>query len=215
MKFLRELVCGAVLFTGTFTVQAITLSLNPSTSITTVGSPISMDLVISGLGDHVAPSLGTFDLEVSFDAALFSLTNVNFASNLGDPNPAANETDITLDTSTTGVAKLYEVSLLEANVTTCFFCVPPYLEDLQSSTFTLASLSFNSIAPGNGIFGMTINTLGDAFANSLTANSQGTSVTANPSTSVPEPNSLALCVLGLLVMGFGFKCELWSDRQRL
>ncbi len=141
--------------------------------------------------------------------------DLSFASNLGDPDPAANETSITLDTSTAGLAKLFEVSLLEANVATCVFCAPPYLEDLQSSTFTLASLSFNAIAPGNGRCGLSINTVGDAFANSLIANSQGTSVTANPSTSVPEPNRLALCVLGLLVMGFGFKCELWSDRQRL
>ena len=61
--------------------QAITISLNPSTSITTVNSSFDVALVISGLGSNAAPSLGVFDLDVGYNPAILNLFNVVF----GDP----------------------------------------------------------------------------------------------------------------------------------
>ena len=43
--------------------EALSLGVAPSASIVAPGDPLSVDVVISGLGDGAAPSLGVFDLD--------------------------------------------------------------------------------------------------------------------------------------------------------
>lgn len=122
-----------------------------------------------------------------------------FGSFLGAPDtdfsPLAStsfDTNITVDTSTAGVVRLYELSLLEANSTTCVFCLPPFLEDLQPSSFTLATLTFDTLAIGTSPLTLSINVLGDAAGESLTATLDSGEVVVTP-----EPGSLLLFVSGL------------------
>lgn len=184
---------GAIALSASLGVQAITLSLTPSVSSTPVGSQVSVDLLIEGLGDHTAPSLGAFEVNLGFAPALFSLDSIAFDGHLGDP---LSEAFAQVDTNTAGLAKLFETSFLEVNAASCVFCLGPYLEDLQPGAFRLATLIFNANQPGTGNFVLTINSLADGDANALTADTLGTSVTVVGTAPVPEPDTLALFGLG-------------------
>lgn len=172
--------------------EAITLSLAPNAPIVHLGSPVSIDLNISGLG--LPPYLGDFDVDVTYDPALFSLGSISFGDNLGDSMDIS-QTFVSTDTATAGSVRLFEVSQLDQEPC-ANFCNPPYLEDLQlSSTFRLATLNFTAITLGTGLFTLDINSLDDgAFPpNALTADVQNTQVSV-----VPEPGALSLLGLGLL-----------------
>ena len=177
------------------------IKLDPNVQTVAVGASINLGLVIDGLGNNTAPSLGTFDVTANFDSLFFSLTGVTFGPSLGNPDPASNETAIISDISVAGLIGLFEVSLLEANAGNCIFCIPPYLEDLQTSSFTLATLTFKALTPGAAVFGLSINSVGDAFGNPLNVDSEGASVSILPSSIIPEPGEMSLFVLGLLSAG--------------
>jgi hypothetical protein len=46
---------------------------------------VSVEVVVSELGDGAAPSLGSFDGDVTFDPGLLTYDDVAFGSELGDP----------------------------------------------------------------------------------------------------------------------------------
>ena len=126
MNTLLKSFLGTALVCVSLNAQAILLSLVPDSQNVPVGSAVAVDLMISGLGDHAAPSLGAFDVNVNFDPGLFSVNpgSITFGGGLGDPN-SAGETSIQVDTGTAGLANLVEVSLLEVNPTSCVFCTGP------------------------------------------------------------------------------------------
>ena len=176
--------------------QAISLTFVPASQNVGVGNTAAVALQISGLGDHTAPSLGTFDLEVSFDPALLALDSVVFGPALGDPS--AGEATTSVETSTPGVLGLFEVSFLEGSSSTCVFCLPPFLEELQGSSFILATLTFDTLAPGVSPLSVMINALGDADGNPLEAEAGSGSITVTGATVVPEPSSWLLVGTGLV-----------------
>ena len=202
MNMLFTRLSGAALLLVALPLHAITISLNPATQTVTAGSSLDVALVISGLGDGAAPSLGTFDVNVSFDQSILSFSTVAFGPFLGDPSllESINSFD---DTSTPGIVNLYALSLLEGDSTTCIFCIPPYLDDLQPASFTLATLTFSALSVGTSPLGITLNALGDANGGTLTADLVGGSVNVNADNnpgSVPEPAAWLLLGLGALIM---------------
>ncbi len=90
---------------------AIAIKLIPDSATVVSGDLLGVDVVISGLGDGDEPSVGAFDLDVSFDSTIFSPTDVTFGPFLGDPDPFAFET-LTDFNFLSGVVDLAEVSLL-------------------------------------------------------------------------------------------------------
>ena len=147
MKTIRCLALVLVLmFFSSSSVQAISLDFVPSTQQVDIGSTVDVDIVISGLGDFTDPSLGVFDLDVIFDPTILSFDSVTFGLLLGDPS--LGEAITVEDASTPGTVNLFEVSLLEGDAVTCFFCIPPFLNDLQPSSFTLATLTFDTLSVG-------------------------------------------------------------------
>lgn len=157
------------------------LSVEPSAAQVAVGEAFSVKLVISGLGAHAAPALSGFDVDLSYDAARFRLVNVAFGAGLG--NIGLGDAQTGLDTSTQGSAKLWELSLLEPSLAGCVLCAGPYLEDLQTSTLTLATLNFTAVQAGTASFGLAVNALGDGLGDPLAFG-----VAAMPSvTAVPVP----------------------------
>ena len=102
LVMLATLACNAILLGGTVSVTIVP----PSQSVAQ-GQPVTVDVDVSGLGNP--PSVGAFDLTVSFDPALLLPTGVIFGSFLGDPTIPTALTDFTLSTSAIEFA---EVSLL-------------------------------------------------------------------------------------------------------
>jgi hypothetical protein len=68
-------------------VEAVSLSLSPASQTVIGGQTASVDVGISGIGPP--PSVGAFDLSVSFDPALLLPTDVSFGRFLVTPVRAA------------------------------------------------------------------------------------------------------------------------------
>ena len=170
--------------------HAISLGFVPSSQKVLVGDPVSVDLTISGLGDLAPPSLSTFDLDVKFNPAIlafiltfngFFFTEPRFGSSLGDPQ-SGDETLTRVASSVGGVVNLFELSFLGENE----------LDDLQRSSFTLATLTFKTLGVGVSPLTLSVNALGDAAGNRLVADVSDGSVTA-----IPEPSTILLVGSGL------------------
>lgn len=197
MKTSSTLLIAAAMLAASMA-EAATFSLIPSQTSVAPGAAFSLELQISGLGDHAAPFLGGFDVDVSYDSALFSLTGVQFGAALGDID--AGEATADDDTAVPGSANVFELSILEPSPDGCVFCISPYLQDLQGSAFGLATLSFQALQPGTGSFGLTIQSATDGNGDNLPA------TFADPAhvTAVPLPATLWLFASAALALG-GFR----------
>ena len=61
--------------------QAVSLGFNPITQNVSVGNQFEVDITVSDLGNFQAPSVSTFDLDVTFNSSVIAFNNVTF----GDP----------------------------------------------------------------------------------------------------------------------------------
>ncbi|MCB1742511.1 MAG: hypothetical protein KDK91_19205 [Gammaproteobacteria bacterium] len=181
----------ATLFLGLATQQthAATLSLSPAAGTVQVGAPAVVELNISGLGDFAPDSLGAFLVEIEFDPAVLDIdvSDVMYGSLLGDTDPSAFETDI-VTTVEAGRVSLSAASLL----------LDFELDALQPSSFTLATLTFATLANGTSALSFGTVDLSNAMfpASTLALDSVLTaSVTA-----VPLPAAWLLFLTGLAVL---------------
>jgi hypothetical protein len=148
-----------------------------------------VNLLISGLGDGVAPSLGTFDLDVTFDPAILAFNNVLFGNQL-DLNVAGSVSGFDSE-SEPGVVNLFEVSLE----------LPADLDATQASEFVLASLTFDSIGTETSLLKFENVILGDSEGNSLFAD-LGLPGSVTVGAPVPEPATILLLAAGIGGLGF-------------
>jgi hypothetical protein len=169
---------------------ATTLAVNPASQMVSVGNSVTSSVTISGLGGHVPPSLGTYDLNVSFDPTILSFTNVTFGDPLlGDELDPSGLGDVQTTTPGIGTVEIFELSLDSASL----------LNSSQPSAFTLFQISFDAIAEGTSSLSITINALGDENGNSLPATIQNGSVEVSTST-VPEPSSRGSLLCGVILL---------------
>lgn len=148
-SFLLGLIAGIALLCVSLPAMALTLKVQPVSQNVFAGDTAVVDLVISELGDVASPSLGTFEIDVSFDASFLALDAADadgdsiIDSVTLDPtgqldlwglggNPAGAEL------TSPGNLNLFDVSL----------DLPFDLEDSQAPAFTLATLTFDAIGPG-------------------------------------------------------------------
>jgi hypothetical protein len=179
-KFLNiALAMGLALVLTSTAVQAVELGFVPPAQEVPVGTSVSVDVVISGLGDFTSPSLGAFDLDIAFDPSILSLSSVVFGPFLGDISLAE---AIASDTPGVGTVNVFEVS----------FLLDFELDALQPGSFPLVTLNFDTLNSGTSPLTITSATLSDAFGYLLSYTASEGSVTVTP-----EPGTWVLMLSGL------------------
>ncbi len=191
----RFLVCSLAVigFLHLGSASAITLSVEPTYSVINVGDTFTADLVISGLIDSAPPSLGRFDIDLNYDASIFSVAAVNpvsFGDQLDFGFNGVGDSVQTENTAIPGVVNLFELS----------FEIPFELDLFQPGEFTLASVSFVADSFGSGTFSLAPSLLTDSLGNPLFAQQ------LNPATVevIPVPAAVWLFATGVLgLVGLG------------
>lgn len=174
--------------------QAASLEIIPAAQSVEQGDLVEIKVAISELGDFTPPSLGAFDVDVSFDPNLLAFGSVTF----GDPI-LGDQLDLFGLGSLTGVIPgVGTVNLAELS-----FDLPADLDSLQAGSFTLATLSFNTLATGTTSLGISVNDLADSLGSALPIDSvSGGAVTVTPSSMpIPEPSFGLVSLLFALGLG--------------
>ncbi len=192
---LFDVVMGfSLLFAAPNTLHAdpMTIKLLPTASTESLGSVVPIDIEIQNLGQASAPSLGVFDLTLTFDPSVLSFESAIFGDSvLGDQlDPTGFGNTVSFATASSGSIELFDLSLDDAKT----------LNALQTSQFVLASLLFDAVGTGNSTLMLTANALGDADGNSLTAILQNGTVMVTTAPITPEPNSLVLTVWAIVLV---------------
>ena len=187
------LVAGACLISGA---EAATISIVPGSQNATVGTPVDIDIVVSGLG--AGESVGGVALTVSFSNVL--LDGVAFELDPDDNMATAGDPIFDLASGFAGGSN----SPFEASFLAGFTLDNAALKALQGDSFILATVTFNPLQ--NGLALLTIagipgsSLLSDALGDALIG-SQATGgeicIGGNCARVVPEPATLALVGLGM------------------
>ncbi len=164
------LILGCIVALSSGPARSATLGFEPSLQAVSPGEDISVGLVISGLGDYSAPSLGAFDITVGFDPSLLSFSDYTLGPYLGDLS-LGEAMDVSSGQVSADSVNLVELSFLDV----------ASLEALQPSSFTIATLTFEGLQAGNASFHFSINAIGDEYGNPL-----------------PEPRTVLLLSLALV-----------------
>ena len=171
----------ALLLLHTSAANAATIELSEFETIAAPGTPLAIAIRIAGLGAFTAPSLGAFDLDVSFDPLHVSFNIALYGDPvLGDLLDVSGGGSIQLTTPGTASVNLAEISLDPASL----------LDAFQPDAFTLATLIFDPIvtSPTPTQFDLSPIAFGDAQGDPLAV------------TVIPEPSSLLLLAAALAAL---------------
>lgn len=185
---MKNYLCGCLLALTAISAAhaAPTIRTIPSAATFSIGDSFTVQVEVSGLGDFVPPSLGVFDLDVSYDPSIVSVGSASFGAGL-DVLGLGSIQGVSFGA---GAVNLFELSLDSIDD----------LNNLQLDTFVLATINLAAIGNGGTSFELTLNAIGDAEGLSLDAsivNGRIEVAETPPSGSVPEPGSLAMVAAGI------------------
>lgn len=173
--------------------SAVTFSVVPDNLGPVVqGGTVNASIQVSDLGLFSAPSLGTYDLDLSYDSTRFAFNSATF----GDPL-LGNQLDLFGFGSINGAFDLFTaVNLFEVSLD-----LPIDLDTFQADAFTLVTVSFDVLfEAGVGAFDLSVNALGDSLGGSI---DDPTLIGAEVSV-IPVPAAVWLFGSALLgLIGFG------------
>ena len=174
--------CLALLWLVAAPSGAITISLDPSSVSVDPGGNFTIDVVVDGLGDGVAPSVGAYQLGLTWDPTALTFIDATPSGALGIPTLES----IFGDTPGVGSVNFFEVSLLGV----------PDLNALQGSTVVLTTLEFQGLVPGKTDLAFSQTDVADQLGNALVIDAaNGATVQV-----VPEPGAALLFLLGWAVV---------------
>jgi hypothetical protein len=183
-SIIRKCVVGAMLALGAAAAQADTITVVPSAGTIGVGNTFTVTVAASNFIAGAAPSIGAFDLGVSFDSSILSLVSVAFGSGLSFPSGAGSIQDVT--GAVGGAFSVAEVSL-ESEAA---------LNTQQLDAFALFTITFNALNFGTSQISLTLNGLSNAAGDALSANLINSSVNV-----VPLPAAAWLLLSGIAAFG--------------
>lgn len=165
--------------------QAMQIEITPSSSTIDIGETLAIDVVASGLGNGVAPSIGAYDIQIDFDTALLSADPVDYGTGL----------DLGL-----GSLQLSFDLPFGVEVTETAYGSETEINGLQPDDFVLFSVNLSGLAAGTGALGLTLLSVTDASGvNDIT--SSFTTVGASyrvPDAYAPIPGAAYLFGAGLV-----------------
>jgi len=177
------------------------ISIVPSSTTIRIGELANFDVVISGLGNGQAPSLSTFDLDVMFDPSILGFSGFIFGDAvLGDQLDLLGLGAI----SSSGVPVLGQVNLFELSLDPAAI-----LGAMQAPAFSLGTLTFAGLSAGDTPLTISINALGDAIGDPLSATLQNAAVTVSV---IDEPGTASLLWAALALLPFAYRRG-WSGRR--
>jgi len=166
--------------------RAATLSFSPVSQSVISGGSVDVEVVISGLGDGAAPSLGAYDFDVLFDPGLLSVSSVSF----GDP---LNGDQLDLEGNGTYTESLNGVG--DVNLVQLSFDSVATLNSSQLDTFVVAVITFDAFSVGVSGLSFDNVVLSDAAGAGLSA----ATLVANIEV-IPLPLPLLLMLSGLMCL---------------
>jgi hypothetical protein len=178
---MKRLLCALALSAAAASANAATISIDPSSQSSVVGSTVSATVRIADLTSGTAPALGGFDLNLSFNSSVLSFTGLAYGSGLDVLGLGSLQFS---DTATAGLLNVGEISFDEV----------ADLNSLQGDAFALFTVTFQAIAAGTSGLNLQINSLADANGLALTAATADGSVGVAP---VPLPAAAWLLFSGL------------------
>ncbi len=186
---MKNSVFAFVAFTLSLPGNAATITASPNLASVQLGSPVTVELAVLGVFSFLPPSVSTYRITLNFDGAVLSPSLVDFGTqwNLGSGSaqiPTFGGSSVTLE----------EFSFASA----------ADLQNLQTGSFVLGTVVFDSIALGGSPLTLSVENLLNENGDPLTYNVSNSDVTV-VSSQIPEPSFF---VPSLLCLG------LWFFRER-
>ena len=185
MRWMTQIALSCAFAASCTTANALPIvNLVPTSASVTEGTAARVDVLVSGLEDEF---IGAYDLTLGWDASLLSLDAVTFDTFLDGPLDSLNGFE-----TVAGALSIFEISL--AGLT----------NQAGLSEFRLFSLDFSTLSAGLAALSLSGDTqiLSNEFGveyEGFGIRSTSLQITAvtEPPTSVPEPASVSLLLIGL------------------